>query len=112
MQNLGKAQNTYPGRIQSDTVAVLVLTAGAEQHFTIPALATVAVLAFTNNVYICVNGETAAVPVATNTTFPSPNTIPELNPSVLAVTAGNTFSAISGGSCILVIAFYRDTDLS
>ena len=109
MQNIGRAQNNYPGRVQADTSAVLVLVANAEQHLTVPATATVAVFAFTNNVYICVNGQTATVPSASVTSFPSPNTVPELNPSVLSVIPGGTVSAISAGSCILLISFYRDT---
>lgn len=112
MKNIGKASNFYPGRVACDTVAVLVLLAGAEQHFTIPATATVAVMASTGSVYILVNGQTAAVPVATSTSFPSPNTVPELNPTVLNVTAANLFSAIAPADCNLVISFYRESDLS
>ncbi len=112
MQNIGKSSNYYPGRQASDKVAVLVLVAGVEQHFTIPTGATVAVMSCTGTFYVLVNGQTAAVPVATSTSFPSPNTIPELSPTVLNVTAGNLYSAIGPANCVLIISFYRDTDLS
>ena len=112
MKNIGRSSNTYPGRAPCDAVAVLVLLANAEQHFNIPSGATVAVMAGTNNYYVLVNGQTAAVPAVTSTSFPSPNTVPELNPTVLNVTAGNLFSAISPSACNLIISFYRDSDLS
>lgn len=111
MQNIGQAQNTYPGRVQADTAAVLVLVANTEQHFNTPTGASVAVFASTANFYILVNGQTAAVPVATNVAFPVPNTIPDLNPSVLSVTPGVLISAVSPSSCVLIINFYQDTDL-
>ncbi len=112
MQNLGKAANQYSGRVPSDTVAVLKLLANTEQHFNVPSGATVAVFAGTDNFFVLVNGQTAAVPAATSTSYPSPNTVPELNPTILAVTAGVALSAISSNASTLVISFYRDTDLS
>jgi hypothetical protein len=112
MQLMGQSSNVYPGRIQSDTVAVLVLVGGAEQHFTIPTGATVAVMACTGNFYVLVNGQTATVPSVTSVAFPSPNTIPELNPTVLNVTAGNLFSAIGPSNCNLIISFYKDSSKS
>jgi len=112
MQNIGRSSNTYPGRQQSDTVAVLVLLAGVEQHFNGPTGATVALFACNADFYVCVNGQTAAIPVATDVSFPSPNTIPEYSPTAINVTAGGLISAISGSNCILTIAFYRDTDQS
>lgn len=110
MQNIGKADPYYPGRQQSDTVAVLVLLAGAEQHFTIPTAASVAVISCTTSFYVLVNGQTAAVPGATNTAFPFPNTNPELSPSVLSVTPGNLFSAVASVNCVLTVSFYRDNE--
>ena len=109
---MGRSSNTYPGRIQSDKVAVLVLVANTEQHFTIPVGATVAVMASTGSYYVLVNGQTAAVPVATSVAFPTPNTIPELSPTVLNVTAGNLFSAIAPVACNLIISFYQDSSKS
>jgi len=93
-------------------MAVLVLLAGAEQHFNVPTGATVALFTCNSDFYVLTNGQTAAVPVATDVTFPSPNTIPELNPSALNVTAGVLLSAISPSNCNLIISFYRDSDLS
>lgn len=112
MKYIGRADPTYPGRVQSDTIAVLDLLANAEQHFNVPTGATIAVLSATTNFYVLVNGQTAAVPAASNTAFPSPNTNPELNPAVLMVTAGTLFSAIAPSACILTISFYSDTDLT
>ncbi len=112
MQNIGKADPYYPGRIQSDALCNVVLTASSEQHFNIPALATVAVFAATSNFYVLVNGQTAVVPTVTDTSFPSPNTDPELNPTVLGVTAGNLMSLISPAACVVTVSFYRETDKS
>lgn len=112
MQNIGKANSFYNGRIGSDTVAVIVLAANTEQHFNTPTGATVALFAATANFYALVNGQTAAVPAVTSTSFPSPNTVPDLNPTVLAVVAGTLISVIAPATTVLVISFYRDTDLS
>lgn len=109
MKNLGKADPYYPGRIQSDNIAVLKLVANTEQHFTAPSGSSVAVFSATGNFYVLTNGQTAAVPAATSTSFPSPNTVPELNPTVLAVTGGSTVvSVISDSTPIVTISFYRD----
>jgi hypothetical protein len=110
MQLMGQSSNEYPGRIQSDTVAVLVLLANVEQHFTIPANATIAVMACTGNYFVLVNGGTATVPAVTDTSFPAPNTVSELNPTVLNVIAGNLFSAIASSNCTLIISFYTNSD--
>lgn len=107
MQNIGKFSAPYTSRVPSDTVAVLDLLANAEQHFTIPTGASVALMACTGTFYVLVNGQTAAVPAATNVAFPSPNTNPELNPSVLDVVAGNLFSAVAPANCIMTVSFYR-----
>lgn len=110
MLNIGKADPFYPGRVQSDTIAVLKLVANTEQHFTIPTGATVAVFSSLVDIYVLTNGQTAAVPAATSTSFPSPNTVPELNPTVLSVTAGNVLSVISPSAGNCTISFYRDHD--
>ena len=112
MKNIGKSSNFYPGRVPSDKVAVLVLVANAEQHFTIPTGATVAVMSCTGTFYVLVNGQTATVPSATDATFPATVVIPELSPTVLNVTAENLFSAIGPANCVLVISFYQDSDKS
>lgn len=109
MQNIGKAHPFYPGRQPSDSVAVLVLLANTEQHFNVPTSATVAVFSATDNFFALVNGQTAAVPAVTSTSFPSPNTVPEINPTVLAVVAGTKVSVISVNACTVVICFYKDT---
>lgn len=109
MLNIGKSDPTYPGRVQSDTIAVLKLVANAEQHFTAPTGSKVAVFAATGNFYVLTNGQTAAVPAASNTAFPSPNTNPELNPTVLDVVGGTTVvSVISDGTPIVTISFYQN----
>lgn len=110
MKNIGKVDPTYPGRIASDSMAVLVLSANTEQHFTVPSGATVAVFSATDNYYVLVNGQTAAVPTVTDTSFPSPNTVPDLNPAILSVTAGTICSVIAPTSCVVVINFYRGHD--
>jgi hypothetical protein len=69
-------------------------------------------MACTGNFYVLVNGQTATVPSVTSVAFPSPNTIPELNPTVLNVTAGNLFSAIGPSNCNLIISFYKDSSKS
>ena len=110
MQNIGRADPVYPGRVQSDTIAVFDLVASTEQHVTIPTGATVAVFASTGNFYVLTNGQTAAVPVASNTSFPSPNTNPELDPTVLSVVAGNLLSVIGPTTgTIVTVSFYQDT---
>lgn len=111
--NIGKADPYYPGRVQSVHIAVLKLVANTEQHFTAPTGSTVAVFAGTDIFYVLTNGQTAAVPAATNTSFPDPNTNPELNPAVLNVTGGTTVvSVVSPNTPVITIGFYRDTDLS
>lgn len=112
MQNIGKADPYYPGRQQADTIANVVLAANTEQHFNIPTGATVAVFAATANFYVLTNGQTAAVPIVTDTTFPSPNTDPELNPTVLSVVAANLMSLIAPATAVVTVSFYRDTDKS
>lgn len=109
--NLGRADPHYPGRIQSAHIAVLALVANTEQHFTAPTGSFIASFSCTDIYYVLTNGQTAAVPAATNTSFPDPNTVPDLNPAVLAVIGGTTVvSVISPNACICVISFYRDTD--
>lgn len=108
MQNIGRFSAPYVGRKESDTIAVIVLVANAEQHFTIPTGASVAIFSCTGNFYALSNGQTAAVPGATNVAFPSPNTNPELNPAVWDVTAGNVLSVIAPANCTLTVAFYRN----
>ncbi len=113
MKNLGKCEGTYPGRLQSDTVAVVILVATVEQHFTAPTGAHIAVFSSTDNFYCLTNGQTAAVPGSTSTSFPSPNTVPELNPTVLAVTGGTSLiSLVSSGTPTITISFYQDTYLA
>lgn len=112
MLNVGRCDGTYPGRVQSDSIAILDLAASTEQHFTIPTNGYVAVFAATGNFYVLTNGQTAAVPVITNTSFPSPNTNPELNPTVLSVIPNNLMSVIAPSNCIVTISFYMDTDRS
>ena len=110
MKNLGKAQGTYPGRLQADTIAVVILVATVEQHFTAPTGANIAIFSATDNFYCLINGQTAAVPVATSVSFPSPNTVPELNPTLLAVTGGTTLiSLVASGTPTITISFYQDT---
>lgn len=112
MQNIGKSDPYFPGRVQADSAASFVLSAGVEQHLTIPALATVAVFSATDVFYVLVNNQTAVVPFASNFTFPVPNTVPELSPMVLDVVAGNVMSVVAPSATILVVSFYRYTDLS
>ena len=108
---LGKANPYYNGRFQADSIAVIVLVANAEQHFTAPAGSTIAVFSSTGNFFCLTNGQTATVPGATNVAFPSPNTNPELNPTVLAVTGGTTvISLISSATPTITISFYQETD--
>src|SRR5690348_4322571 len=107
MQNIGKFAANYVSRQQADTVAVLVLVANTEQHFNIPTGTKVAVFSCTGNYYVLTNGQTAAVPAVTSISFPSPNTVPELNPAVLDVTAGNLISVVAPANCIITISFYR-----
>lgn len=109
MLQIGQCDGVYPGRIESDTIAVLVLVGTTEQHFNIPTGATVAVFSSTGNFYVLTNGQTAAAPVVSSTSFPSPNTVPELNPTVLSVTAGNLMSVVGAASCTVTIDFYQDT---
>jgi hypothetical protein len=106
---IGRCDGVYPGRVQSDTVAVLVLVGTTEQHFTIPSSGYVAVFSSTGNFYVLTNGQTAAAPAATSTSFPSPNTVPELNPTVLSVVPGNLMSVVGAASCTVTISFYQDT---
>lgn len=113
MLNLSQKAGPYIGRFQADTVAVIVLAANAEQHFNIPAGANIAIFSATaGNFYCLTNGQTAAVPAATNVAFPSPNTNPELNPTILSVTPGNLMSLISAGTPTITISFYQDTYLA
>ena len=90
----------------------MVLAAGVEQHFTIPTLATVAVFSATDVFYVLVNGQTAIVPAASNSTFAIPVTVPDLSPMVLDVVAGNLMSIIAPGATVVTVSFYRYTDLS
>jgi len=108
MQNIGRCDGAYPGRVQSDAIYILDLDGTNEDHFNIPTNATVAVIAATGNFYVLTNGQTAAIPVASQKT--GANTNPELNPTVLSVVAGNLFSAIAPSACIVTISFYQDTD--
>ena len=110
MYNLGKADPTNPSRTQSDTIAVLKLVANAEQHFNAPTGATIAVFSGDVNFWVLVNGQTAAIPAATSTSFPGPNTVPELNPTVLRVVAGTAISVISSSAGFVGISFYRNID--
>src|SRR6266852_34426 len=112
MQNIGKSDPYFPGRIQADTAAVFVLSANAAQSLTIPPLATVSFFSATNVFYVSVSNQIATVPAISNTSFPSPNTIPELSPMVLDVIAGNTMSVIAPAAATVTVSFYRYTDLS
>lgn len=110
MKNLGKANPYYPGRVQSDSIAVFVLLANTEQHMSSPANATIMTLSCTGSFYCLTNGQTAAVPGATDTSLAV--TTPELSPTVLAVVAGTVLSFVAPANCVLTVSFYRDTDLS
>ena len=114
MLNLGKGDPYYHGRPQADTVAVLKLVASAEQHFTIPAGATIMVVSFTpstGDVYLLTNGQTATIPAASSTSFPAPNTNPEVvvSGSVYNVKANNLCSVISSSTPIVTLMFYADS---
>jgi hypothetical protein len=108
MKNIGRHAAPYVSRRDSDKIAVLKLVANTEQHFTIPTSASVAIFSSTDNFYCLVNGQTAAVPGATSTSFPSPNTVPELNPTVYDVMAGNLCSLVAPADCVVTVSFYNN----
>lgn len=115
MKQIGRAKNQYPGRVQADLIAVLDYSGAGEKHFNIPANATVAVVSSTVAVWLLTNGQTAAVPAADSSSFPSPNTVPELilpyKEYYFSVTAGNLFSCAASAAGLASISFYQDTDL-
>lgn len=115
MQNIGRATGTYDGRVQADKVANIVLSSTTEQHFTMPTGGTVARIACSATVFVLTNGQTVTVPSMTDTSFPTPNTDPEiftLGVYYISVIPGNLFSVagLSGGT--VTVSFYQDTDLA
>jgi hypothetical protein len=112
MLPLGLALNHHPGRLQSDTIAVLDYGATGEKHFTIPTGATVAVVQASVACWLLTNGQTAAVPTGDGTSFPSPNTVPELIQAnrvyYFGVTAGNLFSCAASAAGFVSVAFYEE----
>lgn len=95
----GTHQNTFIA-FQTDTIYAIVLAAGVEQHFNIPATAVTAQISATNDFYMKVD-DTAAIPSTTVTD----GSASELNPVVTAVRGKSTMSFISPQATTITVMF-------